>query len=389
MMGELDDIPEAVSLDQPEPSGQQPPRPPVPQGTSGFPILTFLLTVVLIPAAALIFVYVWLVMQAGQSVGSAEIIFELKPRHSFAGQTESLYPLWTFEHPDLETELEVVRSAETLINVVKELDLAKQLSAPDEASALRWLRANSRVRHAGGRMIAVSANGGGDPVLARDIANTIGMAYRHRVEEQSMDSIRRLLEELQLEAKGLEMLFEESRATLLNLLKDSNLIDLAHPDDPAIETALMRLARNSTVPLTPEQVKALRDESRRSIDALAAKKEYVRNAAELQRVRKIISQVNTAAKLPRRSIEIHQRAGIADPVSAPVFTAASGKIFVWALVASFAIGISLFAALVLAGRQASTPRYVPPPLSKRPAKPLPAARREPPEHQRLPADDEY
>ena len=131
----------------------------------------------------------------------------------------------------MQTQFAIIESKENLMKVVKAKDLLKQWSVTTELDAYSRLVRKMRANDVRGTDLVEIQVYDPDPKLAADLANMIAATYKQRREMSEREKSRRILEELKSEAQGQESLMEESRTTMLNLMKDSNIVDIS-PNTP-------------------------------------------------------------------------------------------------------------------------------------------------------------
>jgi len=343
---DIDETPEAIM------SEQQTPLPPEPKKQVSRIGRIVLFMGLVTGALAAAFFLTTAVIYARPTESSSKTVFEILPRGSFVGQTESLDPAWTFENPDMEAEIGKIGSYETFSYVEKNLELMEEINAPDEESAIKWMREHSKIKHLGGNLVEISTYGISDPKLAAKIAASIVESYYLRIAEFWHNNIGQLLQELELNAKAAEMLVDEKRDKLLRLSKDSNIVDLAPQFDYEIETPLMRRARNGTIPLTPEEIEELLKEQRRMSDMQATKAEYIEQVMNLRNINALLARVHTGSKLPRKYVEIHQPAKMSLPMRAPVYGRSFFLTMAWLAPTAIACALALYV-LILSLRRKS------------------------------------
>jgi capsular exopolysaccharide synthesis family protein len=127
----------------------------------------------------------------------------------------------------MQTQFAIIESKENLINVIKQQDLLKKWSVSTELEAYNRLVRKMRAQDVRGTDLVQITVYDPDPTLAKDLANSIAEAYKDRREESERDRSKRVLDELKMESKTQEKLMEEARTTMLNLMKDSNLVDIS------------------------------------------------------------------------------------------------------------------------------------------------------------------
>ena len=126
----------------------------------------------------------------------------------------------------LQTQFAIIESRNVLLSVVTELDLSKRWSLDNPDEAVVRLKRNLRVQPIRGTELVELKFYGTDGKEAAEIANEIAASYKQRVTEYASEIAEREIGELELETKHQEKIVNESRDAMLELMKESNIVDL-------------------------------------------------------------------------------------------------------------------------------------------------------------------
>ena len=148
---------------------------------------------------------------------------EAKDNVFFENSSSRMLPYQTF----MQTQFAIIESKENLMKVVKEKNLLKEWGLSTDLEAYTRLLRKMRANDVRGTDLVQIQVYDPDPQLAVDLANEIAFSYKQRREQIEREKSARVLQELKLEAKGQEKLMEESRNTMLDLMKDSGLVDIS------------------------------------------------------------------------------------------------------------------------------------------------------------------
>ncbi|MFT4548086.1 MAG: succinoglycan biosynthesis transport protein ExoP [Pseudoalteromonas tetraodonis] len=127
----------------------------------------------------------------------------------------------------MQTQFAIIESKENLINVITKLKLMDRWNVTTEAEAYGRLVRKMRAEDVRGTDLVQITVYDPDADLAAALANEIADAYKNGREESEKSRSKRILDELKMESMAQEKLMEDSRTVMLNLMQDSDIIDIA------------------------------------------------------------------------------------------------------------------------------------------------------------------
>ncbi len=179
---------------------------------------TILLTFLLVLLAALIIVQLLDKKYVGRVKlqvhhDSSKQIFE----REYGGPTQTF----------LETEFKKITARETLMRVVRSMNLAKVWNLDNEQQAVDKLtRMVEPAEERGTEIIAIEVYST-KPKEAADLANAVADAYEERRKEQEKKRNEDAVNMLQMELESQERKVEEKRIAMLNIMKKYDIVDLS------------------------------------------------------------------------------------------------------------------------------------------------------------------
>ncbi len=141
----------------------------------------------------------------------------------------------------VQTQFEIISSKETLYRVIDQLDLMKRWSLSSKNSAYSQLYGKLNAQEVRGTDLIDIIIYHTDPVEAAELANAVADSYQERRREQELSRSTRALASLEQQLNKQRERVEESRMTMLDIMRKYRIIDLGaglryYDEDPVTGT---------------------------------------------------------------------------------------------------------------------------------------------------------